>query len=38
MKEPDCMVREAVKNGKIHKMRYDSYVSNIEEIRSKKRY
>lgn len=38
IKEPDCMVREAVKNGKIHKMRYDSYVSNIEEIRSKKKY
>lgn len=38
MKEPGCAVREAVKDGKIHKLRYQSYEANIEEIRSKKKY
>lgn len=38
LKEPGCSVREAVSAGKIHKLRYDSYVKNIEEIRAKKKY
>ena len=38
LKEPGCSVREAVASGKIHKLRYDSYVKNIEEIRAKKKY
>lgn len=36
--EPDCAVREAVKNGEIPKQRYESYAANIEEIRGKKKY
>ena len=38
MKEPDCAVRAAVKAGKIHKLRYESYVSNMEEIRTRRKY
>ena len=36
--EPDCAVREAVKNGEIPKQRYESYAANIEEIRGRKKY
>lgn len=38
MKEPECAVRSAVKEGIIHKLRYNSYVANMDEIRSKKKY
>ena len=38
IKEPGCAVREAVRDGRIHKHRYQSYEANIEEIRSKKKY
>ena len=38
IKEPGCAVREAVRDGRIHKRRYQSYEANIEEIRSKKKY
>ena len=38
IKEPDCKVREAVEQGKIHRLRYDSYLANMEEIRKRKKY
>ena len=38
IKEPDCAVIEAVEEGKISQARYKSYVSNIEEIRKRKKY
>ncbi|MEG0923948.1 MAG: ribosome small subunit-dependent GTPase A [Anaerovoracaceae bacterium] len=38
LKEPECKVIEAVTQGKIHQMRYSSYVANMEEIRNKKKY
>lgn len=36
--EPDCKVKEALKEGKINKLRYESYKANLEEIRNKKKY
>ncbi len=38
IKEPQCMVRQAVKDGKINKLRYQSYIANLEEISKKKKY
>lgn len=38
LKEPDCCVREAVKKGEIHKLRYESYLANMEEIQKRKKY
>lgn len=38
LKEPDCAVRAAVKNGEISKVRYLSYKSNMEEIKEKRKY
>jgi ribosome biogenesis GTPase len=38
LKEPDCCIREAVKQGKIHKSRYQSYVSQLKEIQEKRKY
>lgn len=38
LKEPDCSVRAAVKAGKIHKLRYESYVANMEEIKTRRKY
>ena len=38
IKEPDCGVRNAVSQGKIHPMRYNSYVANLEEIKKRKKY
>ncbi len=38
LKEPLCRVREAVEEGKIHKVRYESYVANMEELKKKKKY
>ncbi len=36
--EPDCGVKEALKQGAIHKERYETYVSIYNEIKKKKRY
>ena len=36
--EPGCGVTEALKEGKISRIRYESYVSNLEEIRRSKQY
>ena len=38
LKEPGCRIREAVENGEIHQIRYDSYVANMNEIKNKKKY
>ena len=38
LKEPDCAVRAAVQAGKIHKLRYESYVANMEEIKTRRKY
>lgn len=38
LREPDCAVRKAVSQGKIHPMRYDSYAANMEEIKKRKKY
>lgn len=35
--EPACMVQKAVKDGKIHKSRYDNYLLFYEEIKEKKK-
>lgn len=36
LKEPGCMVKKALEEGRIHPMRYESYKTQIEELRSKK--
>lgn len=35
--EPDCQVRTAVEQGKIHQNRYDNYVSFYEELKEKRK-
>ncbi len=37
-KEPDCAVRRAVEEGSISRIRYESYLANLEEISSRKKY
>lgn len=37
-KEPDCVIREAVEEGKIHPSRYESYLYFLETIQNKKKY
>ena len=36
--EPGCSVKEAVEEGKIHKVRYDDYVEMYRELKERKRY
>ena len=38
MNEPDCAVKEAVSDGKIHKMRYESYTTMYQELKEQKKY
>ena len=38
MGEPDCAVKEAVKEGKIAASRYENYVYFVEELKEKRRY
>lgn len=38
LKEPQCAVREAVNEGKIHRLRYESYAANMEEIKNRKKF
>jgi ribosome biogenesis GTPase / thiamine phosphate phosphatase len=38
IKEPDCCIREAVKQGKIHESRYQSYVNQYNEIHERRKY
>lgn len=37
-KEPDCAVRQAVEDGRIHPSRYASYLAQLEEIQGRNRY
>lgn len=36
--EPECGVLRALKEGRIHKSRYDSYISQLNEIRKNRQY
>ncbi len=36
--EPDCMVKDAVKEGKISRLRYDNYAVLYNELTAQKRY
>jgi len=36
--EPECAVRQAVSDGRIHKKRYESYLANLEEIKNRRKY
>lgn len=38
LKEPSCAVRQALEEGKIHPVRYKSYVAQINELREKRKY
>ncbi len=38
LKEPDCRVKQAVAEGKLHPSRYESYVMLAEELREQKKY
>ena len=38
IKEPDCAVRAAAEAGEISQQRYDSYKTQLEEIRNKDKY
>ena len=36
--EPDCKVKEALKEGKIHPLRYENYKLLYEELKNQKKY
>lgn len=36
--EPGCAVKEALENGKIHKVRYENYLEMYQELKEKRRY
>ena len=38
LKEPGCVITEAVENGQIKRSRYESYVSQLEDIRKNNSY
>lgn len=38
LKEPDCVVKQAVREGKINRKRYESYKFILDEIKNNKRY
>jgi ribosome biogenesis GTPase len=38
LNEPGCAVKEALKEKKISKIRYDNYVTLYEELKDQKRY
>ncbi|MDI9492895.1 MAG: ribosome small subunit-dependent GTPase A [Bacillota bacterium] len=38
LSEPDCKVRDAVEEGRIHPFRYDSYCRQIKEIQEMRKY
>lgn len=36
--EPDCAVKQAVEEGKVHRKRYEDYLSMYRELQERKRY
>ena len=36
--EPDCGVKRALSEGRIHKMRYENYVTIYQELKEKEKY
>jgi len=36
--EPECAVKDAIKEGKVHPQRYKNYVRMLEEIKENRRY
>ncbi len=38
LNEPGCAVKEALKNNKISKVRYENYITLYEELKNQKRY
>lgn len=38
LKEPDCRVREAAEQGEISMARYESYLTNLEQVKKRKKY
>ena len=36
--EPGCMVKQAVEEGKIHRVRYENYMEMYKELQEKRRY
>ena len=38
LKEPQCAVRAAVEDGRIHPLRYKSYADNYEELKGRRKY
>lgn len=36
--EPDCAIKQALKEGKIHKSRYENYIGMYEELKGKRKY
>ena len=36
LKEPDCRVREAAERGEISMARYESYLTNLEQVKKRK--
>lgn len=38
LKEPDCRIREAVERGEISMARYESYLTNLDQVKKRKKY
>ena len=38
MNEPDCAVKDAVADGRIHPIRYESYKNIYQELKEKRKY
>lgn len=38
LKEPDCRIREAAERGEISMARYESYLTNLDQVKKRKKY